>query len=309
MCRQDGYSVASTSIAVACQRPSAVAGWSLGAWHRAVVGIGGLLLGLASLSIGGCAAFAPAEPPAAGSPSAVAPEKPIPLFSVATPGQRPIPGWVDWIIHPTKKRTQYSIVDQAGLAVLRAQADSSASGLAAVLNIDPLEQSILEWRWRTETVIEGADNAVAATEDAPLRLLLAFDGDKQSLPVRDRLFAERVKLISGRELPYATLMYIWGNNHAVESILASPHTNRIQKLVVENSPEQSKQWRSYRRDIVADYQRAFGRPPGRLVGVALMTDTDNTASTVLAYYGDIRLLPAAAGTATGIKQGARLPAP
>ena len=44
MCRQDGYSVASTSIAVACQRPSAVAGWSLGAWHRAVVGIGGLLL-------------------------------------------------------------------------------------------------------------------------------------------------------------------------------------------------------------------------------------------------------------------------
>jgi hypothetical protein len=307
MRRQNGYSVASASGPVVCQAPTAFARLSPGARRGAVACIGGLLLGVALLGIGGCAAVAPADPPAA--TAAVSLQKPIPLFSAAAPGQRPIPGWVDWIIHPTKKRTQYAIVDQAGLSVLRAQADSSASGLAAVLNIDPLEQSILEWRWRTESVIDGADNAVAATEDAPLRLLLAFDGNKQSLPARDRLFAERVKLISGRELPYATLMYIWGNNHAVESILASPHTDRIRKLVVENSPEQSRQWRSYRRDIVADYQRAFGSPPGRLVGVALMTDTDNTASQVMAYYGDIRLLPSAAQTDSGLKQGARLQAP
>ena len=44
-----------------------------------------------------------------------------------------------------------------------------------------------------------------------------------------------------------------------------------------------------RRDIRADFEKAFGEPPGALLGLAIMTDTDNTRSTTRAWYGAIRL--------------------
>jgi hypothetical protein len=44
--------------------------------------------------------------------------------------------------------------------------------------------------------------------------------------------------------------------------------------------------------VVADYRRAFGEAPGRLIGIAVMTDSDNTASSTEAHYGDLTLLSA-----------------
>jgi hypothetical protein len=51
-----------------------------------------------------------------------------------------------------------------------------------------------------------------------------------------------------------------------------------------------RQWRSYRRDIVADFERVYGAAPGRLIGVAVVTDSDNTRQQIRAWYGDIRML-------------------
>jgi hypothetical protein len=42
--------------------------------------------------------------------------------------------------------------------------------------------------------------------------------------------------------------------------------------------------------VRADFIRAFGEEPGPLVAVALMTDTDNTGSTLRAWYGALRLV-------------------
>jgi hypothetical protein len=49
-------------------------------------------------------------------------------------------------------------------------------------------------------------------------------------------------------------------------------------------------WQRYRRNFVDDYRRAFGTEPGRLIGIAILTDTDNTRQQVSAQYGKIRLL-------------------
>jgi hypothetical protein len=44
--------------------------------------------------------------------------------------------------------------------------------------------------------------------------------------------------------------------------------------------------------FLEDYERAFGRTPPEIIGIGLMTDTDNTGEAATAYYGDIRLIPA-----------------
>jgi hypothetical protein len=36
-----------------------------------------------------------------------------------------------------------------------------------------------------------------------------------------------------------------------------------------------------------DYKQAFGKEPPMISGVAIMTDTDNTGESAIAYYGDI----------------------
>jgi hypothetical protein len=61
--------------------------------------------------------------------------------------------------------------------------------------------------------------------------------------------------------------------------------------VVESGPQNIMQWRDYERDIRADYLRVFGEPPGALVGVAIMTDSDNTRSSAQAWYGPLTLKP------------------
>jgi hypothetical protein len=81
---------------------------------------------------------------------------------------------------------------------------------------------------------------------------------------------------------------VWSNHRAVDSVIVNPRTDRVRKMVVESGPGHLMQWRRYERDVRADFEKAFGETPGALVGVAIMTDSDNTRGNVRAWYGDIR---------------------
>jgi hypothetical protein len=198
--------------------------------------------------------------------------------------------WATWTFHPTKRPTRYRIVEVGGERVLEAVADRSISGLRHRVDLDPRERPILEWRWRIDGTLDGADVGDRHGDDSPVRVVLAFDGDRSTLPVKEQMFFERVKLIGGHDMPYATLMYVWDNARPVESVTANAHTARVQKIVVESGPKGVRQWRSYRRDIVADYERVYGRAPGRLIAVGVISDADNTKTRARGWYGDIRLL-------------------
>jgi len=87
---------------------------------------------------------------------------------------------------------------------------------------------MMTWRWKTTRLIATADNAVASKEDSPVRIVLEFEGDKSKLSLADKSTFATGKLLSGRELPYATLMYIWSNKEPVGKIIPGPRTARIQ---------------------------------------------------------------------------------
>jgi len=60
--------------------------------------------------------------------------------------------------------------------------------------------------------------------------------------------------------------------------------------VVESGAENKDKWVDVERNIAGDYYQAFGRPLRRQAGaVALMTDSDNTQSSALGYYADIKV--------------------
>jgi hypothetical protein len=127
------------------------------------------------------------------------------------------------------------------------------------------------------------------SEDSPVRLILAFEGDRSQFSAKNAMLSDLTEALTGEPLPYATLMYVWCNRRPVDSIILNPRTDRVRKLVVESGPVHIQQWRRYQRDIRADFEKAFGEPPGALVGMAIMTDTDNTRGKVRAWYGNIDL--------------------
>ena len=190
---------------------------------------------------------------------------------------------------PGKLLTAYRVAPQGPRDALLAEAASSASMLRQALHIHPDQLGALQFDWRVDQLIPGADMRQRDAEDSPVRLIMVFEGDRQRFSVKNNMLSELTLSLTGEPLPYATLMYVWCNDCPAESVIVNPRTDRIRKLAVESGAERVGQWLNYRRDIRADFKKAFGEEPGALLGLAIMTDTDNTRSTTRAWYGAIRL--------------------
>ena len=214
----------------------------------------------------------------------------LPKFSAETARDGMPNGWNFYRIAPFKKNTVYRLENYQGKTVLSANSKTSASGLAVKLRPRQASNLLLQWEWKATNPITNADNADGYADDAPLRILVAFDGNKSKLPLKEKMTFEMANLISGQEMPYATLMYIWSGKSPVETIITNAHTSRIKMIVVDSGWDNLGQWHKHQRDLAADYKRAYGEAPGEVIGIALLTDTDNTKSETRAFYGDIELI-------------------
>ncbi len=201
---------------------------------------------------------------------------------------------------PGKVATEYSVVLLSNRRSLMAIASSSASMLRKDLRIEPAQLNELSFSWQIQKLIDGADMALRDQDDSPVRLILAFDGDRSQFSPKNAMLSELTHALTGQPMPYATLMYVWCNQRPVNSVIQNPRTDRIRKIVVESGASRLNQWITYERNIRADYEKAFGEPPGALIGIGLMTDSDNTRSQAQAWYGPIAL-NVVSGNTLGLK--------
>ena len=197
--------------------------------------------------------------------------------------------WAHLPLSSLKKDTRYTVVAQDGKSVLQAEADGSASLYGARLKPVVASDRLLSWQWQTDALVPDADNRDKKREDAPVRVVAAFDGDRSKLPDVEKRHFKWAKRMSGREPPYATLLYIWSEQVPLETVIPSAHTAQVKMIVVASGAAGLGRWHTLRRDLRADFKRAFGEEPGPLLGVGVMTDTDNTGAKASARYADIRL--------------------
>jgi len=202
----------------------------------------------------------------------------------------PLPAeWLGWGLNSGKRPTEYRLVNGAAGTVLQADAEQAGTGLYRRIRVDPGRQPVLEWSWRVEKLIPGADLRKGSREDSAARLVISFHGDPTKLDFEDRARLRLAKVFAGEPLPYAMLVYVWSNQIAVEATLPSPQIDRIRMVVVESGNARLGQWLTYRRNVLEDYRRAFGADPGDIVAVGVLTDSDNTQQSARALYGDITL--------------------
>ncbi len=248
-------------------------------------------LGCMTLFLASCATLTASDKE---SIQATGPFKTIPeLTPKATQADQALPvGWSEWKVLPHKRITTYRLVDLNGQPALRAEADRSASGLRTIVDIDPLKTPFLSFSWKVSQPPADADVSDRDAEDSATRVIIAFDGDQSQLDARERQLSEQARFLTGHPLPYATLMYVWSDKHPLETVVINPHSKRVRKIVVSNQSTPLNQWQRFRRNVLQDFEKAYGyRPSGRIKGVAILTDTDNTGERAVAFYGSIRLEP------------------
>ena len=227
--------------------------------------------------LGGCATVSDPLPAAKASPWTIA--------STRVPNAQ---AWQHYTL-PGKKSTQFQYEKVDGREAMQATAVSSASMLRKVVRIEPQDLGRVRFSWKVPELIAQADMAQRDGDDSPVRVLLAFEGDRSRFSAKNAVLSELAQTLTGEPMPYATLMYVWCNKREPGSVIINPRTDRIRKLVVESGTRQLNQWLDYERNVRADYEKAFGEAPGALVGIAIMTDSDNTRSTAHAWYGPIRI--------------------
>jgi hypothetical protein len=213
-------------------------------------------------------------------------------FSAAKPGTALPSGWEVLSLGSTKTPTEFKFVEEGGAVVLKAHAEAAASGLNHRVKFDITSAPIIQFRWKVANLIEDADNRVASKEDSPVRIVLGFDGDKSKLTLGEKTKSLLARSATGKDLPYAQLIYVWANKYPVGTVIPNPHTKRVQMVVAVSGAAEVGKWVTLSRNVVDDFKRAFGEEPGLMTDVGILTDTDNTGATVDAWYGDIQLLSA-----------------
>jgi hypothetical protein len=197
-------------------------------------------------------------------------------------------GWDNYIIRRNLKRTQYQKVTLDGRTVLHAKAEAASSGLRCNVSVDPLATPWFSWTWRVDALHLNATVADDDAEDTPVRIILAFEGDVNSLPLRDRMFFEQVELFTGNRLTYATLAYAWDGQLPVGKTVPYVRSKRLQNHIVETGNARIGQWLSYERNVVEDFKQIFGvSPPGIISSVGVLTDSDDLKNTAEGWYGDM----------------------
>jgi hypothetical protein len=207
-------------------------------------------------------------------------------FSRATAGGLP-PAWVALTFPKIRHPTHYALAPDDGRVVVRAEANASASALITNVQIDPHAYPIIRWRWKIGNLIERADLARKEGDDYPARVYVNFRDEHAELSFFEKVEAAVYRKRYGQEPPTATLNYIWDGKAPAGTIAPNAYTDRVRMFVVKSGAQSLGRWVEEERNLLDDYRAAFGKDPPPIVSVAIMTDTDDTGESAVAWYGDI----------------------
>ncbi len=207
-------------------------------------------------------------------------------------GQGPdlAPGWREVGFPRIPRSTDYQLVVEDGRPLLRASSRGGASALLYRLDVDPRQWPRLRWRWRIRRLPDGADIHRRAGDDYAARVYVTFTEDLSALDWFERLQAESARLVYGAYPPLQAINYVWANRAPVGTIVPNAYTQRAVMVVVGSGRTSTGRWIESERNLLEDYRRIFHREPPRIDGIAIMTDSDDTASHAESDYAAISLL-------------------
>lgn len=179
-----------------------------------------------------------------------------------------------------------------GERVLRLRSKQSYGALSHALPPGSTAR-YLQWQWRLDQPLTGADLTRKDGDDAALKICALFDLPLDDIPFVERNLLRLARRISGEALPGATLCYLWDQALPAGTVLSNAYTARVRLYVLNTGSDPLGRWMSHRRDLHADFLAAFGKeassiPP--LLAIVAGADADNTGSASLGFVRQLQLM-------------------
>ncbi len=189
--------------------------------------------------------------------------------------------------------TEYRAVRIDGVDALRIEARGSYGNL--VHELPPgTRVGTLAWRWRVEVPNPRADLATKAGDDSAVKVCVLFDAPLAQVPFVERQLLRVARAASAEALPAATLCYVWAQAQPAGTVLANAYSKRVRYLVLRSADAPLATWLDERRDVAADFLRAFGdeaRTVPAASAIAVAGDADNTGAHSVAHVTALRASP------------------
>ena len=199
-------------------------------------------------------------------------------------------GWESLSFPKVARATRYRVARDGERWVLAAESEAAASALYHPLDLDPRAYPRLTWRWKIGNVLATADARTKEGDDYPARVYVAFRHDAARATAWEKAKYTAYRLIYGRYPPGTVVNYIWDNRLPPGTTLDNAYTAQAKMIVLRSGAADVGRWLTETRDVVDDYRRLFGGEPPRIIGVAVMTATDDTGERAVAWYDGLQFL-------------------
>lgn len=169
-------------------------------------------------------------------------------------------------------RVEYKIIKIGEEGFLRAKSENTASGIYYEIDYDPKVHPYMSWKWRVDKFpVKDPEDKEGVMDDFAARIYVIF-------PAKIFIFSR-------------CLEYVWDDVLPKGTITRSPLSGRIKIFVLRNG--KANGWQFEERNIFEDYLLAFGKEPedfdDRIGAIAFMTDTDDSESSALANFDEMKI--------------------
>ena len=191
--------------------------------------------------------------------------------------------WKPLFFPKIKRHTEYTIEKDDDMGYLRAESNSSASGLILKKEFNVFEYPKLKWRWKISNVYLKGNAEALSGDDCPIRIYVIFKYDPDKASFGRRIRYGLLKAIYGEYPPHSSLTYIWESRTHDKRIITSPFAKEAKMIILEAGGDNAGKWLQEEVNIVEDYVEAFGTMPPPIASLAIMNDSDNTGEKSVSY--------------------------
>ena len=207
-------------------------------------------------------------------------------FPLSTPGSD---GWRPLVFRGIANQTRYTLEFFEGMEVARAESNCGASGLVLRLDAIRLDQTpLLSWRWRVDRGLDLLQEQTKAEDDFAARVYIMFEFDKSRASILQRLRHRLAKLVYGEEIPGSALNFVWTSRLPAGTVWDNPFESSAKMIALAQGANQG--WRTETVDVAARYRELFRSPTPPALGLAVMSDSDNSCQRTEARFADFKFL-------------------
>ena len=165
-------------------------------------------------------------------------------------------------------KTLYSIGKNENGNFLRAEANNSASGLGKEIKIDLKKTPFLNITWKVEKDLRGIN-----------------ENSKKGHDYAARVFV--IKKTGATPLSNRAMNYVFSSNNNVNNYHRSPFTKKSIYYILSTTLENLNKWVTVKINVKKHFKEFHNLDLDEINGVAIMSDTDNSKLSSIAYYQNI----------------------